>query len=155
VKRILYSLLVATLPFGSVLAGTPKEKNAKVDPRLQLLCFAILLLVTMLKLRGTSTPDRASRASTPGSTSRRTAEVTRSAGPCLPRVRPAEAFEQSKTTVPDINLSSKAPVPLPIRVAAGVVVLPFVMRFYLGGFRGQKVGPGNPLVGALGPRSLE
>jgi hypothetical protein len=34
VKRILYSLLVATLPFGSVLAGTPKEKNAKVDPRL-------------------------------------------------------------------------------------------------------------------------
>jgi hypothetical protein len=29
-KRILYSLLVATLPFGSVLADMPKEKNAKV-----------------------------------------------------------------------------------------------------------------------------
>ena len=29
-KRILYSLLVATLPFGSVLADAPKEKNAKV-----------------------------------------------------------------------------------------------------------------------------
>ena len=29
-KRILCSLLVATLPFGSVLAGAPKEKNAKV-----------------------------------------------------------------------------------------------------------------------------
>src|SRR5438132_9167102 len=29
-KRILYSLLVATLPFGSVLADEPKEKNAKV-----------------------------------------------------------------------------------------------------------------------------
>jgi quercetin dioxygenase-like cupin family protein len=29
-KRILCSLLVATLPFCSVLADTPKEKNAKV-----------------------------------------------------------------------------------------------------------------------------
>jgi quercetin dioxygenase-like cupin family protein len=29
-KRILCSLLVATLPFGSVLADTAKEKNAKV-----------------------------------------------------------------------------------------------------------------------------
>jgi len=29
-KRILCSLLVATLPFGSVLADTPKSKNAKV-----------------------------------------------------------------------------------------------------------------------------
>src|SRR5438132_11455292 len=29
-KRILCSLLVATLPFGSVLADMPKEKNAKV-----------------------------------------------------------------------------------------------------------------------------
>jgi len=29
-KRILYSLLVATLPFGSVLADAPKSKNAKV-----------------------------------------------------------------------------------------------------------------------------
>ena len=29
-KRILYSLLVAALPFGSVLAEAPKEKNAKV-----------------------------------------------------------------------------------------------------------------------------
>jgi quercetin dioxygenase-like cupin family protein len=28
--RIVYSLLVATLPFGSVLADAPKEKNAKV-----------------------------------------------------------------------------------------------------------------------------
>jgi quercetin dioxygenase-like cupin family protein len=29
-QRILCSLLVATLPFGSALADTPKEKNAKV-----------------------------------------------------------------------------------------------------------------------------
>src|SRR6266498_4538705 len=29
-KRILWSLLVATLPFGSVLADAPKSKNAKV-----------------------------------------------------------------------------------------------------------------------------
>src|SRR6202011_3829077 len=29
-KRILCSLLVATLPFGSVLAETPKEKDVKV-----------------------------------------------------------------------------------------------------------------------------
>jgi quercetin dioxygenase-like cupin family protein len=29
-KRVLCSLLVATLPFGSVLADAPKEKNAKV-----------------------------------------------------------------------------------------------------------------------------
>ena len=29
-KRILCSLLVATLPFGSVLADAPKSKNAKV-----------------------------------------------------------------------------------------------------------------------------
>ena len=29
-KRILCALLVATLPFGSVLADAPKEKNAKV-----------------------------------------------------------------------------------------------------------------------------
>jgi quercetin dioxygenase-like cupin family protein len=29
-KRIFCSPLVATLPFGSVLAGAPKEKNAKV-----------------------------------------------------------------------------------------------------------------------------
>ena len=29
-NRILCSLLVATLPFGSVLADAPKEKNAKV-----------------------------------------------------------------------------------------------------------------------------
>ena len=29
-KRILYSLLVATLPLGSALADEPKEKNAKV-----------------------------------------------------------------------------------------------------------------------------
>src|SRR6201990_1070564 len=29
-KRILCSLLVATLPFGSVLADAPKDKNAKV-----------------------------------------------------------------------------------------------------------------------------
>jgi hypothetical protein len=29
-KRILCSLLVATLPFGSILAETPKSKNAKV-----------------------------------------------------------------------------------------------------------------------------
>ena len=29
-KRILCSLLVATLPFGSVLADAPKETNAKV-----------------------------------------------------------------------------------------------------------------------------
>ena len=28
-KRILCSLLVDTLPFGSVLADAPKEKNAK------------------------------------------------------------------------------------------------------------------------------
>ena len=31
-KRILCSLLVATLPFGSVLADAPKEKNAKGRP---------------------------------------------------------------------------------------------------------------------------
>ena len=30
-KRVLWSLLVATLPFGSVLADAPKEKNAKVS----------------------------------------------------------------------------------------------------------------------------
>ena len=30
VKRVLCSLLVATLPFGSVLADAPKSKNAKV-----------------------------------------------------------------------------------------------------------------------------
>jgi len=30
VKRILCSLLVATLPFGSALAAAPKSKNAKV-----------------------------------------------------------------------------------------------------------------------------
>ena len=29
-KRILCSLLVATMPFGSVLADAPKSKNAKV-----------------------------------------------------------------------------------------------------------------------------
>jgi hypothetical protein len=29
-KRILYSLLVATLPFGSVLADAPKSKAAKI-----------------------------------------------------------------------------------------------------------------------------
>ena len=29
-KRIFYALLVAALPFGSVLADAPKEKNAKV-----------------------------------------------------------------------------------------------------------------------------
>ena len=29
-KRILCSLLVATLPFGTVLADAPKSKNAKV-----------------------------------------------------------------------------------------------------------------------------
>jgi hypothetical protein len=29
-KRILCSLLVATLPFGSVLVAAPKSKNAKV-----------------------------------------------------------------------------------------------------------------------------
>src|SRR6516164_5271581 len=29
-KRILYSLLVATLPFGNILADAPKSKNAKV-----------------------------------------------------------------------------------------------------------------------------
>jgi hypothetical protein len=29
-KRIVCSLLVATLPFGGVFAGAPKEKNAKV-----------------------------------------------------------------------------------------------------------------------------
>src|SRR5207244_3421090 len=29
-KRILYSLLLATLPFGSALADAPKSKNAKV-----------------------------------------------------------------------------------------------------------------------------
>ena len=29
-KRILCSLLVATLPFGSAVADAPKEKNAKV-----------------------------------------------------------------------------------------------------------------------------
>jgi len=29
-KRILYSLIAATLPFGSVLADAPKSKNAKV-----------------------------------------------------------------------------------------------------------------------------
>ena len=29
-KRILYSLLVTTLPFGSVLADAPKSKDAKV-----------------------------------------------------------------------------------------------------------------------------
>jgi quercetin dioxygenase-like cupin family protein len=29
-KRMLYSLLVATLPFGSVLADAPKSKNVKV-----------------------------------------------------------------------------------------------------------------------------
>ena len=29
-KRLLCSLLVATLPFGSVLADAPKSKNAKV-----------------------------------------------------------------------------------------------------------------------------
>jgi hypothetical protein len=33
-KRILCSLLVATLPFGSVLVGAPRPKNAKGDPRL-------------------------------------------------------------------------------------------------------------------------
>ena len=31
-KRILCSLLVATLLFGSVLADAPKSKNAKVPP---------------------------------------------------------------------------------------------------------------------------
>jgi hypothetical protein len=30
-KRILCSLLVASLPFGGVLADAPKEKNAKVN----------------------------------------------------------------------------------------------------------------------------
>jgi quercetin dioxygenase-like cupin family protein len=30
VKSILCSLLVATLPFGSVLANAPKSKNAKI-----------------------------------------------------------------------------------------------------------------------------
>jgi quercetin dioxygenase-like cupin family protein len=29
-KRMLYSLLLATLPFGSVIADAPKSKNAKV-----------------------------------------------------------------------------------------------------------------------------
>ena len=29
-KRIIYSLLMATLPFGNALADAPKEKNAKV-----------------------------------------------------------------------------------------------------------------------------
>ncbi len=29
-KRILCALLIASLPFGSVLAQTPKEKRAKV-----------------------------------------------------------------------------------------------------------------------------
>jgi len=29
-KRILCSLIVATLPFGSLLADAPKEENAKV-----------------------------------------------------------------------------------------------------------------------------
>jgi hypothetical protein len=33
-KRILYSLLVATLPFGSVLADASKEKERQGDPRL-------------------------------------------------------------------------------------------------------------------------
>ena len=28
-KRMLYSLLLATLPFGSVIADAPKSKNAK------------------------------------------------------------------------------------------------------------------------------
>ncbi len=32
-KRILCSLLVATLPFGSVLADAPKEKNSQGHPR--------------------------------------------------------------------------------------------------------------------------
>ena len=32
-KRILCSLLLATLPFGNVLADAPKEKNAKVTLR--------------------------------------------------------------------------------------------------------------------------
>ena len=31
-KRILCSLLVATLPFGSALADTPQSKTAKVVP---------------------------------------------------------------------------------------------------------------------------
>jgi hypothetical protein len=31
-KRILRSLLVATLPFGGVLADAAKERNAKVTP---------------------------------------------------------------------------------------------------------------------------
>src|SRR5438045_4587309 len=29
-KRILCSMVIATLPFGSVFAGSPKDKNAKV-----------------------------------------------------------------------------------------------------------------------------
>jgi hypothetical protein len=31
-KRILCSLLVATLPLGSILADAPKSNNAKADP---------------------------------------------------------------------------------------------------------------------------
>jgi hypothetical protein len=49
----------------------------------------------------------------------------------------------------------KDPVSLPMRVAASVVVLPFVMGFYLGGF-GVKRQVQEALLGcALGSRSLE
>ena len=47
-KRILYSLLVATLPFGSILADAPKEKNAQV---------ALVLLAPVAIARSPSCPS--------------------------------------------------------------------------------------------------
>jgi hypothetical protein len=49
----------------------------------------------------------------------------------------------------------KGPVSLPMCVAAGVVVLPFVMRFYLGGFGVKRHDDEASLTCALGARSLE
>ena len=49
----------------------------------------------------------------------------------------------------------KDPVSLPICVAASIVVLPFVMRFYLGGFGVKRQIQEAPLARALGSRSLE
>ena len=49
----------------------------------------------------------------------------------------------------------KDPVSLPICVAAGVVVLPFVMRFYIGGFGVKRQLQEALLAVALGSRSLE
>jgi hypothetical protein len=50
---------------------------------------------------------------------------------------------------------NKDPMSLPTCVAAGVVVLPFVMRFYRGGFGVNRQVKEALLACALGSRSLE